>query len=288
MHAIICTGILIVKVGPVRATLMHRIYSGHGSIHEGVKMRLADRVAIVTGGGSSIGLAVARRLASEGASIVIADIVQAESAAEELLKTGHQAIGIKADVSSEEDVSRMMAKTIERFGKVDILINNAAISKHLSMTPFEMLTVADWKQVLEVNTIGTFICCRAAAPHMRARKYGRIVNFSSGTAFKGTPFMLHYVASKGAIISMTRSLARELGPDNITINAISPGYILSAGSRENPGFMEKVRPVAIATRSLPRDGFEEDLLGSISFLASDESAFVTGQVLAVDGGSVYH
>jgi NAD(P)-dependent dehydrogenase (short-subunit alcohol dehydrogenase family) len=251
-------------------------------------MKLAGRVAIVTGGGSSIGLAVARRLASEGASIVIADVANAEAVAEELGEEGHQAFGVKTDVSSEDDVEHMTAKTIERFGKVDILINNAAISKSIEMTPFEKLSVAEWRKLLEVNTIGTFICCRAVAPHMRARKYGRIVNFSSGTAFKGTPFMLHYVASKGAIISMTRSLARELGPDHITINAVSPGYILSAGSRENPAFMEKVRPIAVATRSLPRDGFEEDLLGSISFLASDESAFVTGQILAVDGGSVYH
>jgi NAD(P)-dependent dehydrogenase (short-subunit alcohol dehydrogenase family) len=123
---------------------------------------------------------------------------------------------------------------------------------------------------------------------MRAKKYGRIINVTSGTAFKGAPFIMHYVASKGAVMSMTRSLARELGPDNITVNAISPGYMLSAGNFENPEFMEQQRAMAIASRALPRDGLESDLVGSAAFLASDDASFISGQILAVDGGSVYH
>ena len=251
-------------------------------------MKLKDRVAIVTGGGSSIGLAIARRLAADGASVVIADIAGAEAAAESLENSGHRALGLQTDVSSEAEVQRMMDATVDRFGKADILVNNAAISKSLKMTPFEQLTVSEWRRILEVNTIGTFICCRAAAPHMRAQKYGRIINVSSGTAFKGAPLMMHYVASKGAIISITRSLARELGMDNITVNAISPGYILSAGNYENPEFMEAVRSAAVASRALPRDGYEIDIVGSVSFLAGEDAAFITGQILAIDGGSVYH
>ena len=251
-------------------------------------MRLKDRTAIVTGGGSSIGLSIARRLASEGASILIADIANAETAAADLSKEGFQASGVKVDVSSEDDVTNMANIAIDRFGKIDILINNAAISRTLVLTPFEELTADDWRRMLEVNTIGTFLCCRAVAPHMRARKYGRIVNFSSGTAFKGAPMMMHYVASKGAIISMTRALARELGGDSITANAISPGYILSEGSLTSPEFVASVSPSILAGRAIQRHGYQDDLMGSVAFLASDDSAFVTGQILAVDGGSVYH
>jgi len=251
-------------------------------------MRLKDRVAIVTGGGSSIGLAIAQRLTADGASMVIADIAGAEEAAKRLENSGHSALGVTTDVSSERDVQQMVEKTIARFGRVDILVNNAAVSKTLKMTPFEQLTVAEWRRILDVNTIGTFLCCRGVSSHMRAQKYGRIINIASGTAFKGAPFLMHYVASKGAIISMTRSLARELGTDNITVNAIAPGYILSTGNFENPEFMEAQRQAAIASRALPRDGIEADLVGSVAFLASDDSAFISGQILAVDGGSVYH
>ena len=251
-------------------------------------MRLKDRVAIVTGGGSSIGLAIARRLSGDGASVVIADIAGAEEAAARLERSGHSALGMATDVSSERDVQQMVDKTIAHFRRIDILVNNAAVSKTLRMTPFEQLTVAEWRRVLDVNTIGTFLCCRGVSAPMRAQKYGRIINVASGTAFKGAPFLMHYVASKGPVISMTRSLARELGPDNITVNAISPGYVLSAGNLENPEFMEAQREAAKASRALPRDGFEGDLVGSVAFLASDDAAFVSGQILAVDGGSVYH
>jgi len=251
-------------------------------------MKLKGKVAIVTGGGSSIGLAIAQRLAADGAAIVIADIVGADDAAGGLVNAGHSALGLATDVSSERDVQTMIDQTIARFGHVDILVNNAAISKTLKMTPFEKLSVADWRKILDVNTLGTFLCCRAVSPHMRAQKSGRIINVTSGTAFKGAPFLMHYVASKGAVISMTRSLARELGPDNVTVNAISPGYMLSAGNFENPEFMQAQRQAAIASRALPRDGYEADIVGSVSFLASDDSAFISGQILAVDGGSVYH
>jgi len=251
-------------------------------------MRLKDRVAIVTGGSTGIGLAIARRLAEEGAGVVIADIKGAAEAAASLAGSNRQVVPIETDVSSEQSVAALVAGTLERLGRIDILVNNAAVSATLALSPFEKLTVAEWRRVLDVNTIGTFLCCRAVAPHMRSRKSGRIVNIASGTAFKGAPFLLHYVASKGAVISMTRSLARELGSDNVTVNAVSPGYTLSEGNLGNPDFLAAHRQAAIAGRVLQRDAYPEDLVGAVAFLASDDAAFMSGQILAVDGGSVFH
>ncbi len=251
-------------------------------------MRLKDRVAIVTGGSTGIGLAIARRLAEEGAGVVIADIKGAAEAAASLAGANRQVVPIETDVSSEQSVAALVSGTLDRLGRIDILVNNAAVSATLALSPFEKLTVAEWRHVLDVNTIGTFLCCRAVAPHMRSRKSGRIVNIASGTAFKGAPFLLHYVASKGAVISMTRSLARELGSDNVTVNAVSPGYTLSEGNLGNPDFLAAHRQAAIAGRVLQRDAYPEDLVGAVAFLASDDAAFMSGQILAVDGGSVFH
>ena len=251
-------------------------------------MRLKDRVAIVTGGSTGIGLAISRRLAEEGAGVVIADIKGASKAAASLAGANRQVVALETDVSSEDGVARLVEGTLDRLGRIDILVNNAAVSATLALTPFEKLTVAEWRHVLEVNTIGTFQCCRAVAPHMRSRKSGRIINIASGTAFKGAPFLLHYVASKGAVISMTRSLARELGTDNVTVNAVSPGYTLSEGNLGNPDFLAAHRQAAIAGRVLPRDAYPEDLVGAVAFIASDDAAFMSGQILAVDGGSVFH
>jgi NAD(P)-dependent dehydrogenase (short-subunit alcohol dehydrogenase family) len=251
-------------------------------------LRLKDRVAIVTGGATGIGLAIVRRLADEGASVVIADIKDAKEAADGLAGSHQPVMAIEADVSSEDSVAGMVERTIDRLGRIDILVNNAAVSASLALKPFEELTVAEWRRVLDVNAIGVFLCCRAVASHMRARKSGRIVNITSGTAFKGAPFLLHYVASKGAVMSMTRSLARELGTDNITVNAVSPGYTLSEGNLANADFLAAHRQAAIAGRVLQRDAYPEDLVGAVAFLASDDAAFMSGQILAVDGGSVFH
>ena len=251
-------------------------------------MSTGGKTAIVTGAGTGLGLAFARRLAADGANVVIADIKGAEDAAASLGQTGLGVLGLRVDVSSEASVAAMVESALRRFGSIDILVNNAAVSQALALTKFEELTLAEWQHVLAVNTIGVFLCCRAVAAHMRARKRGRIINVASGTAFKGAPFLLHYVASKGAVISMTRALARELGSDNITVNAISPGYTLTEGNIANTAFLAAHREVAIASRALPRDAYPEDLVGAVSFLASDDAAFISGQILAVDGGSVYH
>ena len=251
-------------------------------------MTLSGKTAIVTGAGTGIGFAIANRLSAEGANVVVADILGEEAAAQSIVDRGLSAVSMHTDVASESNVQETVEKTVETFGGVDILVNNAAISATLALAAFEQSTVAEWRRILEVNTIGVFICCRAVSPHMRSQRYGRIINITSAMAFTGAPFLLHYAASKGAVMSMTRSLAREFGSDNITVNALSPGYTLTEGNVANTAVLARHRPAAIAGRALPRDALPEDIVGAAAFLASKDSQFVTGQILAVDGGFVYH
>lgn len=250
-------------------------------------MRLAGQTAVITGAASGLGHAFAERYLREGARVVIADIAGAETAAASLRSEGRCA-GVETDVTSEASVLAMINQTLNVFGRIDILVNNAAISSVLALKPFEETTLEEWSRIFQVNTLGTFICSKAVAPVMRAQKGGRIINMTSGTAFKGTPMMMPYVASKGAIISMTRALSKELGEDNILVNAIAPGFTVTEAMKRNTAFYESARDVAIATRTLKRNASAEDIAGAAVFLASGDSAFITGQILAVDGGSVYH
>jgi NAD(P)-dependent dehydrogenase (short-subunit alcohol dehydrogenase family) len=251
-------------------------------------MRLKDKIAIVTGAATGLGLAIARKLAREGARVVVADIREPQRGVDALAADGLSALAVEVDVASEQSVEAMVQSTVAAFGTVDILVNNAAISQEIKLTPFEQISKAEFDRMLSVNTVGVFLCCKAVSPILRAKQSGRIINLTSGTAFKGSPFLLHYIASKGAVMSMTRSLAREFGPDNVLVNAVAPGYTLSEGNLANVEFLAVYRKAAIESRSIPRDAWPDDISGAVAFLASDDAGFITGQILAVDGGSVYH
>ncbi len=251
-------------------------------------MKLAGKTAIVTGGAMGIGRALADGLAAEGANIVIADQTGAEAAAAEMTEAGFTALGIACDISSEEETRRMAAQSIETFGAIDILINNAGIYSSLAPQPFEQQTAEEWRKILGVNVIGTFLCCQAVVAQMRAQGGGRIINLSSGTPFKGVPYLLHYVASKGAINAITKALAKELGSVGILVNGIAPGFTLSDGVMANPVQLEKLKEISLQARVIRRDQVPSDLVGAAVYFASADSAFVTGQTLVVDGGAYFH
>ena len=250
-------------------------------------MKLDGKVAIVTGGASGIGRAIAERLAADGAAVVIGDLAKAEETAEALEAQGRRAAGVCADVTSESDVAALVRAATDAFGGVDILVNNAALFSTLKPAPFDRITADEWQRVMAVNTLGPFLCAKAAVPSMAARGGGRIVNIASNTVLKGAPGLLHYVSSKGAVIAFTRALAREVGPKGITVNAIAPGFTLSDGVLDNPAYVETFRAAANAARAMVRDQHPDDLVGAVAFLASDDAAFITGQTLVVDGGNVF-
>jgi NAD(P)-dependent dehydrogenase (short-subunit alcohol dehydrogenase family) len=182
-----------------------------------------------------------------------------------------------------------MAKAaVDAFGGIDILVNNAGIYSTLTPRPFEEIDPAEWRRVMEVNTLGVFLCCRAALPALKARGGGRIINISSGVAFKGNPYMAHYVASKGAVVSLTRALASELGQYNVLVNSVAPGFTVSDGVKANAALVAGVKEVSLRGRLLARDMTPEDLVGAVAFFAGPDAAFVTGQTLVVDGGAYFH
>lgn len=249
---------------------------------------LTGRVAVVTGGAMGIGFAVAEQLARRGATVVIADQNGAEEAAERLHEQRLSADSVSVDVASEDDAETLAGTVGERHGRLDILINNAGIYSSLQPAPFETLTVAEWRRVFDVNVMGIFLICRAALPLLKKSPCGRIINISSGVAFKGNPWMAHYVASKGAVVSLTRALATELGPHSITVNSVAPGFTLSDGVHTNPALVEGVKEPSLRNRVLARDMLPADLIGALEFFAGDASGFITGQTLVVDGGAYFH
>lgn len=247
-------------------------------------MRLAGKVAIVTGGARHIGAVYARKLAAEGAAVVIADILDGSEVVREIEKAGGKVIALRVDVSKEEDTLRMAAETVRVFGRVDILVNNAAIFINIQRRPFYDISVEEWDRVAAVNVKGPFLCVKAVFPQMKQQRSGKIINISSSTVFSGTPLFLHYVASKAALIGMTRSLAREIGEYGICVNAIAPGLVQHEGQNAPKEFTE----FQLKARSIKRLQAPEDLLGVLVYLASSDSDFVTGQTLLLDGGSVLY
>jgi NAD(P)-dependent dehydrogenase (short-subunit alcohol dehydrogenase family) len=251
--------------------------------------RLDGRAAIVTGGAKGIGRHYSFALAAEGARVMIADIADgSEVAAEIAAKHGANSVASEVcDVSDESAVKQLVARTLECFGQIDVLVNNAALYAPLHETKFTEIEVDLWDKVMAVNLRGPFLMAKHVAPEMAKRHYGKIINIGSGTAVRGIPWIMHYVTSKGGIMAMTRAMSRELGDDGIRVNTLMPGFTLSDTIvSENPGHVKTARDRAIASRALKRDEKPEDLLGTLIFLASADSDFITGQMIAVDGGNV--
>jgi NAD(P)-dependent dehydrogenase (short-subunit alcohol dehydrogenase family) len=251
-------------------------------------MRLADKVAIITGSGRGIGKAVALTFAAEGADIVVADIDAntAEATAAEIRGLGRKAMAISVDLCKWNEVEAMAKSAAEKLGRIDILVNNAGVANFVPR-PFFQIPEDEWDTVMRINVKSMFLCCKAVFPHMKTAGRGKIVNISSGTHFLGAPGLLHYASSKGAIIGLTRSLARELGDFNITVNSVAPGLTITEGVTNLTG-AKGVDEMAVNRRSIKRRQMPEDLVGAIVFLASDGSDFITGQTLVVDGGVAMH
>jgi 3-oxoacyl-[acyl-carrier protein] reductase len=252
--------------------------------------RLDGRVSIVTGGGHGIGKAYCEGLAAEGSALVVAEIDgnAAERVASSLREMGAKAIEIATDVADEQSTQRMAERTLSAFGRIDVLVNNAAVfaTIPISRVPLEQLSVQEWDLVMSVNLRGIFLACKAVLPAMRQQGYGKIINISSGTALSGAPTRIHYTTSKGGVLSFTRTLAREVGPSGIRVNAIAPGSTLS---EENPDEeIVRMRQSRVNDRALPRVQLPADLVGSVVFFASPDSDFITGQTLVVDGGATMH
>lgn len=253
--------------------------------------KLQDRVAIITGAAQGIGAVYAKGMAAEGAKLVLTDLDDCAPVAAEIEKEyqGTEVLTLRTDVSDEAACNEMVAEAVGRFGRLDILVANAAIFGKIVPGPFEDISVEDWDKLMAVNVRGPFLCAKAAVPQMRKQQYGKIINIASGTLFKGSPNLLHYVTSKGAVLAMTRSLSREVGDDNICVNTLAPGLTMSENVVD---LMDGGRAISadatVGSRALKRPEVPEDLVGAMIFLASSDSDFMTGQCMVVDGGSVNH
>jgi 3-oxoacyl-[acyl-carrier protein] reductase len=249
---------------------------------------LEGKVAIITGAGRGIGRAFALRFAQEGAKLLLPDISleRAEDAVKEIKAKGGEAVAMRADISDENETKKMAGKVMQQYGKVDILINNAAIWYGLEITPWDGWTVEDWDRIFDVNVKGTWLCCKAVAPLMIKQSKGKIINIASGVAKAPVAkFWLPYSCSKGAVYTLTHALARALGPSGINVNAIAPGHTVTEATLAQRD-SEKAFKIGISERAIQRREEPADLEGTAVFLASAESDFITGQVIYVDGGSI--
>jgi 3-oxoacyl-[acyl-carrier protein] reductase len=255
-----------------------------------VAPRLDGKTAIVTGSAHGIGKAYARRLAEDGASVVIADLdgPASDAVAAEFTGDGFAALAVRTDIADAASTQHLADATVERFGRIDILVNNAAMFSvvPMSRTTFDEISEPEWDKMMAVNLRGTWLVCKAVVPHMRKNGWGKIVNISSSTVFEGIPLRIHYVTSKAGIIGFTRTLACEVGKDNITVNCVSPGSTLSEEAPTDD--VLRFRTMAAQNRVINRVQKPEDLVGAVSFFCSPDSDFITGQTLLVDGGSAFN
>jgi NAD(P)-dependent dehydrogenase (short-subunit alcohol dehydrogenase family) len=249
-----------------------------------IHMRLKDKVAIVTGAAGGLGQTFASALAREGAKIVALDIADPEDTVHLITDAGGTAMGARMDVTVEADCRRAAEAAVDAYGRIDILVNNAAIVYGIKRKPFYEIDPAEWDKVMTVNVKGAWLCSRAVFPYMQRQGKGKIVNLSSETFFTGSQGFVHYVTSKAGVVGLTRSMAVELGPHNITINAIAPGFTDSRASRS----IADVSKYDISRTPLGRLQQPDDLIGALIFLSADDSDFVTGQTILVDGGRVMH
>ena len=246
---------------------------------------LQKRVAIVTGGAQGIGRSYCLGLAREGATVAVADMADTSSTVEEVEQSGGLAFGVDVDVSDRVSTDQMAKAVYERFGRIDILINNAAFFKKATVGPWHELTDEEWDLAMAVNVRGVFLCCRAVHPYMKEAGYGKIINISSTVAWEGIPGFLHYVASKSALVGLTRSLAREVGDDGIRVNTLAPDLIPDEEILAKQGV--EVNDNIVANRSLKRTQVPEDMVGAALFFAGPGSDFITGQSLIVNGGLTF-
>jgi NAD(P)-dependent dehydrogenase (short-subunit alcohol dehydrogenase family) len=251
-------------------------------------MQLKDRVAIVTGAARGLGQAFCLALASEGAKIVAADLLPCTETVAKVYGAGGEILEVATDVSSEPSTQAMAAQALEHFGRIDILVNNAAIL--VNPTPFDQISETDWDRVMSVNIKGMWLCCKAVIPMMRQQGKGKIINLSSDTIWLGVPMILHYVTSKGAVFAFTRALARELSGTEITVNTITPGFTLTEGTQgmTAPESIAQVQAAILDQQIIKRSEVPADVTGTVLFLASDESDFITGQTINVNGGATHH
>jgi NAD(P)-dependent dehydrogenase (short-subunit alcohol dehydrogenase family) len=247
--------------------------------------RLKGKVAVVTGAAQGIGAAYAQGLASEGAQVVVCDLADPSAVVDEINGAGGSAMGVVTDVTDDDSLNDMVREVEANFGSIEILVNNAAIFASIQFKPFTELSNDEWDAVMRVNARGPFQATKAMLPSMKKNGRGKIINISSGTFLRGAPMFCHYVASKGAVVGQTRALARELGAFNVYMNCIMVGLTESEGVAASKQY-DMARSATQNMRIIQRDMLPDDLLGTIYFLASEDSDFITGQCINVDGGAL--
>ena len=246
---------------------------------------LEQKTIIVTGGATGIGQAFAVGCAAQGANVVVADMNSPEETVEAIKQVGGRAIGVQADVSNQDSLSAMADAALKAFGRIDGLVNNAAYFREVKLTPFEEIDPDIWERIFQVNVRGVWQCCKAVMPAMRSQNSGSIVNISSVVAVAGQPGYLHYVATKGAVLAMTKGLAKECGSVGVRVNVIAPGFVITDATKNRPLEWQQS---FLKARAISREQRPDDLVGTALYLLSDLSSFVSGQTIVVDGGHIMY